>query len=138
MTVYLINRMPKVGISIGSSFEKLSYKAPDPSKLHVFGCLCFPWLYPYSSHKLDPKSNSCVFLDYSPTQSAFLCFDPILKKIFVSRHVKFVENVFSFASPLTSTTPIVDTDSTLPASLFTSGDYPAPPTSSPSPHPSSR
>ena len=78
--VYLINRMPKVGLSLGSYFEKLFNKAPDPSKLRVFGCLCFPWLHPYSSYKLDPKSSPCVFLGYSLTQSAFLCCDPTLKK----------------------------------------------------------
>ena len=42
-TVYLINRMPKVGLSLGSLFEKLFHKVPDPSKLRVFSCLCFPW-----------------------------------------------------------------------------------------------
>ena len=75
--------MPKVDLSLGFSFEKLFNKAPDPSKLCVFGCLCFPWLRPYSSHKLDPKSSPCVFLGYSLTQSAFLCYDPTLKKICV-------------------------------------------------------
>ena len=87
---HLINRMPKVGISLGYSFEKLFNKAPDLSKLCVFGCLCFPWLRPYSPQKLDPKSNPFVFLGYSLTQSVFLCFDPTLKKTCV-RHVKFVE-----------------------------------------------
>ena len=77
-TVYLINRMPKVGLSLGSSFEKLFNKAPNPSKLHVFGCFYFPWSRPYSSHKVDPKSSPCVFLGYSLTQSSFLCFDPSL------------------------------------------------------------
>ena len=65
MAVYLINRMPKVGLSLGSSFEKLFNKAPNPFKLRVFGCLCFLWLRPYSSHKLDPKSNPYAFLGYS-------------------------------------------------------------------------
>ena len=78
-----------------------------------------------------------VLLGYSFTQSAFLCFDHILNKIFLSRQVKFMENVFPFVSPSTSLTSIVDTNSALPASLFTSGDYPAPLTSSPPPHPSS-
>ena len=41
-TIYLINIIPKVSISLGSSFEKLFNKALDLSKLHVFGCLCFP------------------------------------------------------------------------------------------------
>ena len=101
MAVYLINRMPKVGISLASSFERLFNKSPDLSKLCVFGCLCFPWLCPYSSHKLDLKSNPCVFLDYSLTQSVFLCFDPTLNKFFVSHHVKFMETIFPFASPPT-------------------------------------
>ena len=118
--------MPKVGLSLESSFEKLFNKAPDPSKLRVFDCLCFPWLCPYSSHKLNPKSSPCVFLGYSLTQSAFLCFDPTLKKIFVSYHVKFMENVFPFASLSTSTTPVIDITSTLPTSLFPLCDYPAP------------
>ena len=120
--------MPKTGLSLGSSFEKLFHKA----LVRVFGCLCFPWLRPYFSHKLDPKSSPCVFLGYSLTHSVFLCFDHILKKKFQSRHVKFVENVFPFTSPPTSTTPVIDTDSALPTSSFTSGDYPAPSTSSPS------
>ena len=82
-TIYLINRMPKVGLSLWSSFEKLFNKALDPFKLRVFGCLCFPWLRPYSSHKLNPKSSPCVFLGYFLTQSDFLYFDPTLKKICV-------------------------------------------------------
>ena len=98
-TVYLINRMPKVGLSLGLSFENLFHTIPDLSKLRVFGCLCFPWLRPYSSHKLDPKPSSCVFLGYSLIQSVFHCFDPTLKKVLVSRHVKFVENVFPFSFP---------------------------------------
>ena len=87
-TIYLINRMPKVGISLDSSFEKLFNKAPNPSKLRVFGYFCFPWLRLTSSHKLDPESSSCVFLGYSLTQAIFLCFDPTLKKIFVSCQVR--------------------------------------------------
>ena len=96
-TIYLINRMLKVGLSLGSSFGKLFHKVPNPSKLHVFIFLCFPWLRPYSSHKLNPKSSLCVFLGDSLTQSVFFCFDPTLKKIFVSLPVTFEENVFPFS-----------------------------------------
>ncbi|KAG6477788.1 hypothetical protein ZIOFF_061219 [Zingiber officinale] len=95
--IYLINRMPKGGLPHMSSFEKLFTTVLDISKLRVFRCLYFPWLHPYSHDKLDPKSTSCVFLGDSLTQSAFLCYDVALKRVFVSRHVKFVEHIFPFA-----------------------------------------
>ena len=134
--VYLINRMPKVGLSLDSSFEKLVHKAPNPSKLRVFGCLCFPWLCPYSSHKLDPKSKPCVFLG-TPSFRVPFSILTISSKKYVSRHVKFVKNIFPFTYPPTSTTPIVDTDFAFSTSLYILGDYPTSLTSFPSPHPSS-
>ena len=121
--------MPKVGLSLSSSFEKLFHAVPNPSELRVFGCLCFPWLSPYFSPKLDPKSSMCVFLSYSLTQSAFICFDPTLKKIFMSRHIKFMENVFLFSFSPTHSSLVIDTNSALPASLFTSGNLPTLPSS---------
>ena len=45
----------------------------------------------------------------------------------MSRHVNFVENVFTFTSPSTSPTPVIDTASSLPTSYFPSCDYSAPP-----------
>ncbi|KAK0597079.1 hypothetical protein LWI29_021647 [Acer saccharum] len=68
------------------------------SDLKIFGCLCYPWLRPYSSHKLEPRSTSCVFLGYSLSQSAYLCFDPSTSRVFVSRHVQFVESIFPYKS----------------------------------------
>ncbi|KAF2322200.1 hypothetical protein GH714_008569 [Hevea brasiliensis] len=57
----------------------------------------FPLARPYSKHKLEPRSRPCVFLGYSQNQSAYLCLDPSSSKIFVSRHVDFVEDQFPFA-----------------------------------------
>ncbi|GMP89176.1 hypothetical protein CsSME_00040856 [Camellia sinensis var. sinensis] len=33
----------------------------------IFGCRCYPWLRPYTSHKLQPKSIPCVFIGYHPS-----------------------------------------------------------------------
>ena len=90
--------MPKVGLSLGFSFEKLFNIASDPSKLRVFGCLRFPWLRHYSSHKLDPNPVLMSFLVTISIKVPFSVLTLPSKKIFVSRHVKFVENVFSFVS----------------------------------------
>jgi hypothetical protein len=96
--VYLINRMPTPILSLQSPFAKLFGRPPNYTKLRVFGCLCYPWLKPYTKHKLEPRSRPCVFLGYSPTQSVYKCLDPTTHRIFISRHVNFVENIFPYSS----------------------------------------
>lgn len=95
---YLINRMPKHNLSMKSSFECLYCSPPNLSRLRVFGCLCYPWLRPYTSHKLESRSHPCVFLGYSLTQSAYLCYELSSQRVYVSRHVVFVESQFPFPS----------------------------------------
>lgn len=94
--VYLINRLPTPVLNMTSPFAKLFGTTPNFDKLKIFGCLCFPWLRPYSTHKLDNRSTPCVFLGYSTSQSAYLCLQPTTRRIYVSRHVQFDEQVFPF------------------------------------------
>lgn len=61
------------------------------------------------TNKLEPRSTPCVFLGYSLTQSAYLCFDPSTSRMFVSRHDIFVENKFPFVSLTASSSPHEDT-----------------------------
>lgn len=79
-------------------FTRLFGATPNYSKLMIFGCLCYPWLRPYTSNKLEFLSTPCVFLGYSLTQSAYFCFNPSTSRVFVSRHVIIVENKFPYVS----------------------------------------
>lgn len=110
--VYLINRMPTHVLQLKSPFECLFGQAPNYSKLRIFGCLCFPWTRPYTTHKLDSRSIPCTFLGYSTTQSAYFCLDRTTSRIYTSRHVVFREYVFPCALPntLISEAPAVDLD----------------------------
>ena len=112
--VYLINRMPTQNLEFQTPFEKLHGHSPNFQKLRIFGCLCFSWLRPYASHKLDDRSKPCVFLGYSLTQSAYLCLDRATNRIYSSRHVIFHESVFPFStsSPVIAA---VDSDVELPS-----------------------
>ncbi|CAN1291668.1 Retrovirus-related Pol polyprotein from transposon RE2, partial [Linum perenne] len=92
--VYLINRMPSSALRGTIPFQTLFNISPNFHKLRIFGCLCYPWLRPYSSSKIDPRSRPCLFLGYSHQQSAYKCLDPVTKRIFLSRHVVFVEDKF--------------------------------------------
>lgn len=79
-------------------------------RLRVCGCQCFPRLRPYNKHKLEDKSKSCVFLGYSLTQSAYLCLDVMTQRIFTSRHVQFVEDVFPFQVSANNQSPSPKTE----------------------------
>lgn len=88
-----------------SPYQKLFGKPPNYLKLRIFGCLCFPWLRPYTAHKLDDRSLPCVFIGYSITQSAYLCLHLSTVRIYTSRHVLFVESHFIYASAVLDKAP---------------------------------
>lgn len=97
-TTFLINRMPTTVLNFQSLFEALFHLAPNYLKLKIFGCLCYPYLRPYTSHKLQPRSHPCVFIGYLTEYNAYKCYDPETNKIYTSRHVVFVEDTFPFQS----------------------------------------
>jgi len=99
VVVYLINKMPTQNLEFLTPFEKLHGHSPNFLKLRIFGCLCFPWLKPYASHKIDDRSKPCVFLGYSLTQRAYLCLDRVTGRVYTSHHVIFHESVFPFNTP---------------------------------------
>lgn len=91
---YFINRLSTLVLSMESSVQKLFCTTPNYNKLHIFGCLCFPWLRSYNTNKLENRTTQYVFLGYSLTQRTYICLKPSSGRIYVSRHVKFDETVF--------------------------------------------
>lgn len=60
--VYLANRLPHSSLKFQIPYVLLFNTQPNYMALKPFGCSCYPWLKPYASHKLTPKSTQCVFL----------------------------------------------------------------------------
>ena len=96
---HLINRIPTSHNSGLSPFEKLYRHAPDYSSLRVFGSTCFVLRPHVERSKLSSKSAICVFLGYGAGQKGYRCFDPISQKLYVSRHVVFLEHIPYFSIP---------------------------------------
>ena len=117
--VYLINRLPTPILEMQSPFSKIFGTIPNYTKLRVFGCLCFPWLRPYNSNKLEHRSTRCVFLGHSTTQSAYYCMDQTTGRIYTARHVKFDETVFPFEKTSTEKLSEVHDSTPLSTSMFT-------------------
>ena len=105
-SIFLINRLPSSKLSNSSPYELLFQHPPDYNFLKVFGCQCFPWLKPYTSHKLQPKSIPCVFIGYHPSVKGYRCLDPLSGRIYLSKHVTFNDTVFPFASISSNSTSI--------------------------------
>ncbi|WVZ03114.1 hypothetical protein V8G54_023920 [Vigna mungo] len=115
--VHLINRLPSPSIRNESPFTRLFGHPPNYPALRIFGCACYVHLPPHERTKLTTQSVECAFLGYSPHQKGFLCYDPNLHRIRVSRNVIFLESVYffanhhdSFSSPI-SVLPLFSTSS---------------------------
>jgi len=98
IVVHLINRMSFPPIGNESPFTRLYGHPQNYSTLRVFSCVCYVHLPPKECTKLAAQSVECAFLGYSPHQKGFLCYDPNLRRIRVSRNVIFQENKYFFAS----------------------------------------
>nr|KYP34572.1 Retrovirus-related Pol polyprotein from transposon TNT 1-94 [Cajanus cajan] len=103
-SVYLINRLPSSSIQQDVPFQKLFHQLPDYNFLRVFGCSCFPHLWPYNKTKLQFRSQECVFLGYSTSHKGYKCLAPS-GRIFISKDVIFCENHFPYPSMFPPSTP---------------------------------
>lgn len=77
--------------------------------------MCYPWLRPYTTHKVESKSTPYIFLGYSLNQSAYKCYDSHTQKIYISRHVIFVEDTFLF---IHKETTLLHPNSDIPLTWF--------------------
>jgi hypothetical protein len=93
---YLINRLPTHVLQNKSPFEKLFHSVLDYLFLKTFGCACWPNLRPYNSHKLQPHSLQCVFLGYSFLHHSDKFLLIPTGRLYISRDVIFLENLFPF------------------------------------------
>ena len=67
--------------------------------LRVFGCVCFVLLHDHERNKLQPHSRLCYFLRYGIGKKGYTCYDPISKRLRVSRHVVFWEHKMFYQLP---------------------------------------
>lgn len=92
----LINLLPAATLGVLSPWFKLYGHHPDLTNLKVFGCAYYPYLKPYTHHKLEHKTKECLFLGYSNISKGYLCLDLHTNHLYTSRHVLFNESKFPF------------------------------------------
>ena len=59
--IYLKNRLLTASLNFSVPYTVLFGHPPEYQHLKAFGCACFPFLRPYSSHKLEFRSHDVSF-----------------------------------------------------------------------------
>lgn len=91
-TVRVLNRSPTLPVKDKTPEEMWSGIKPKVDYFRVFGCLAHVHVPDQRRTKLDDKSLQCVLLGVSDESKAYRLFDPIARKIIVSRDVSFEED----------------------------------------------
>ena len=62
------------------------------SHLKKFGCVSYAHVPDEMRKKLDNKGQNYIFVVYSEDTKACKLYDPVARKVFISRDVQFVED----------------------------------------------
>jgi hypothetical protein len=91
-SVYLLNRSPTTKLKLKVPQEAWSGTKLNVVHLRTFGCIAYAHRPFVLRKKIDDKSEKCIFTRYSETSKAYRIYNPITKKLILSRDVKFMEN----------------------------------------------
>ena len=97
--VYTINRCPSPIVQNQTPYDLLFGSSPSYDLLRAFGCVCFVLLQDHERNKLQSRSCLCCFLGYGIGKKGYKCYDPISKRLRVSRHVVFWEHKMFYQLP---------------------------------------
>lgn len=119
---HLINRTPSSVLQGKTPYELLFETKPQYDLLHTFGCLCYSHRLSRDKDKFGPRSRRCVFVGCPFGKKGWRLFDLDSEQFFVSRDVRFQEDVFLFKekeevtlTPTTTTLEAVDDEWIMPA-----------------------
>ncbi|WVZ84977.1 hypothetical protein U9M48_031942 [Paspalum notatum var. saurae] len=89
--VYILNRSPTKSLENKTSFEAWHGRKPDVTHLRTFGCIGHVKVTRPNLAKLEDRSKPMVFLGYEAGSKAYRLYDPVERRVHVSRDVVFDE-----------------------------------------------
>jgi len=90
-TVYILNRCPTKSVCDKTPEEAWSGRKPSIRYLRVFGCTAYAHVPDQIRKKLDDKGEKCIFIGYNTKSKAYKLYNPVTKKVIISRDVTFDE-----------------------------------------------
>lgn len=91
-TNHVLNRSPTLAVKDMTPEEAWSGEKPSVKYFRVFGCVGHVHISDAKRTKLEDKSVCCVLLGFSDESKGYRMFDPVSKKIIISRDVVFEED----------------------------------------------
>ena len=90
--VHLLNRCPPLAVKDKMPKEPWSGLKSSVEHFRVFSCIGHVHIPEKNRRKLDDKSLQCVFLGLSQESKAYRMYDPVSKRVIISRDVMFEED----------------------------------------------
>jgi transposase InsO family protein len=90
--VYLLNRAPTRSLNGVTPYELWHGRKPNVQHLRVFGCVAHVKKIGPGVNKLADRSSKMIFIGYEEGSKCYRVYDPISKKLQVSRDIMFEEN----------------------------------------------
>ena len=90
-STYLLNRCPTKQVKGKTPQEAWSGYTPNVAHLRTFGCVAYAQVPEVKRKKLDNRGEKCIFIGYNEESKAYKLYNPLTKKLVVSRDVVFNE-----------------------------------------------
>lgn len=89
--MYLLNRFTTKRFQKITQKEAWSMKKPRGDHLRIFGSVAYAKIQEERRTKLKDKSQKCILLGYEENLHDYKLYNPMTKKVIMSRDVKFDE-----------------------------------------------
>ena len=91
-TIYIMNRFLKKSVKNKVPQEAWIGMNHSVSHLKFFGCVAYAHVLDELRKKLEKKGHKCIFVAYPEDTKAQKLYDPIARKVIISRDVQLLEN----------------------------------------------
>jgi hypothetical protein len=91
-TIYIMNKCLKKSLKNIVPQEAWTRMKHNVSYLNFFGCVTYAHVSDEMRKKLDNKGNKCIFIGYFEDTKEYKLYDPVARKVIISRDVQFMEN----------------------------------------------
>ena len=89
--VYVLNRCPTKSVDSMTPFEAWHGKKPAVHHLKTFGCIVYVRNTTPHLKKLEDRGRKMIFVGYERGSKAYRAYDPVTKRVHVTRDVAFDE-----------------------------------------------